>query len=435
MALFTPSDAPSLSQKWLQLIVFWEEGLWNPPLLVFAVQMMLMLVLGHALALSAPVDRLLRYFVARFCGTAAGAAFSICFFTVLVGLYNWGLGLIFGAIFARKAGEFAARNQIATNYALLGAAGYSGMMVWHGGFSGSSLAKVAEEGHILQMAGSNPGMDLPVSIPYSETVFGAMNITVSLLLIILLPLGMYFLMKRSKLEVPKLSDSRSLHVDFEVEAGAADSLDRSRFIALVFGGLIFFTALYKAYTHPGFSDLSFISPNWINLSLLGLGMVFHARFDHFLKAVDDAIGGAAAILIQFPLYFGIMGVMSGSGLVSRISEGFVAVCERSGYAETLYPILTFFSAGLINIFVPSGGGQWAVQGPIIIQAASEMGIPLTKSIMAMAYGDQLTNMLQPFWALPLLAITGLKARDVLPFTLFLMLLGLLIFSVALLAFP
>lgn len=101
---------------------------------------------------------------------------------------------------------------------------------------------------------------------------------------------------------------------------------------------------------------------------------------------------------------------------------------------TTFPLFTFFSAGLVNIFVPSGGGQWVVQGPIIVEAAQNLGVPLSKSIMALAYGDQITNMIQPFWALPLLGITGLKAKDIIPYTLFLMLIGIVVFISGLLVF-
>ena len=147
------------------------------------------------------------------------------------------------------------------------------------------------------------------------------------------------------------------------------------------------------------------------------------------RKIIIAITGASGILIQFPFYFGIMGIMKSSGLVGDISDFFVQVSTA-----TTYPLYTFMSAGLVNIFVPSGGGQWAVQGPIIVQAATEMGLSLPKSIMALAYGDQLTNMLQPFWALPLLGITGLKAKEILPYTLFLMIIGGLIYFGSLLIF-
>ena len=148
-----------------------------------------------------------------------------------------------------------------------------------------------------------------------------------------------------------------------------------------------------------------------------------------MSSLEQAIRGVGGILIQFPLYFGIMGIMSSSGMINDIASFFIVISN-----ETTYPIYTLLSAGLVNLFVPSGGGQWYVQGPIVIQTAIEMGISIPKSIMALAYGDQLTNMLQPFWALPLLGLTGLKAKEILPYTLILMLCGLFIFTIALILF-
>ena len=162
---------------------------------------------------------------------------------------------------------------------------------------------------------------------------------------------------------------------------------------------------------------------------MGLGISLHASFNSFLKGINQAIGGASGILIQFPLYFGIMGLMNSSGLVGVFSDFFVNISN-----STTFPIFTFFSAGIVNVFVPSGGGQWGVQGPIIIEAASQLNVPYWKSVMALAYGDQITNMLQPFWALPLLGITGLKAKEILPYSLLLMLAGIVIFIAALLVF-
>jgi len=155
----------------------------------------------------------------------------------------------------------------------------------------------------------------------------------------------------------------------------------------------------------------------------------HKNFSNFLAAIDNAIIGASGILVQFPLYFGIMGIMNHSGMVDIMSSFFVSISN-----ETTFPIFTFISAGIVNVFVPSGGGQWAVQGPIIIEAATQLGVSIPKSIMALAYGDQLTNMLQPFWALPLLGITGIKAKEILPYTLILLLAGIIIFIGGLLLF-
>ncbi len=414
------------------LLRFWDEGLWNNALLGFAVQMMLMLVLGHVLALTKLFDRLI-CFVTRYCTTTAPAAALVTVLTVAVGLFNWGFALIFGAIFARKIAENALTGGYQLNYPLIGAAGYSGLMVWHGGLSGSSLAKVAEPGHlpalmegILPQAGTET---LPAMVGFDATVFSTMNVSVSIAVLIVLPLAMYWLGKRVGNEPIRLSTQmQGGETESKARAVGAERIERSRWFSLAFGTAVLGYALCKAATMPG-GVLAFFNPNNINLLLLGPGLILHQSFRAFLKAVDQAISGVSGILIQFPLYFGIMGMMRSSGLASQISDYFVSISN-----EMTYPVFTFLSAGLVNIFVPSGGGQWAVQGPVIVQAAQQLGVSLSKCIMAFAYGDQLTNMLQPFWALPLLGITGLKARDILPYTLYLMLIGTVIYLSALLLF-
>ena len=163
--------------------------------------------------------------------------------------------------------------------------------------------------------------------------------------------------------------------------------------------------------------------------MLGLAIILHGNFHKFLAAVEQAISDVSGILIQFPLYFGIMGIMTGSGMISTISDFFVSVSN-----ETTLPLFTFLSAGIVNIFVPSGGGQWAVQGPLVLESALALNVPLNKAVMALAYGDQLTNMLQPFWALPLLGITKLKANEILPYTVLFMFVGGSIYVIGLLLF-
>ena len=401
----------------VQLLSFWEQGVWHSPLLVFAMQMMLMLVLGHTLALSKPINSLISKGT-KYCNNTANTAAIITFFTLLVSFFNWGLGLIFGAIFARKAGEYASKKGIRLNYPLIGAAGYSGLMVWHGGISGSAPIKIAEEGHFL--------VDKIGVISQAETVFSTMNISISIALLIVLPFLMYYLGKKNNGTILKIKSEEKMN---EVEINGAEKLDHSEIIAWIFGGVILFYAFYKAFILPDTISLKVINPNYINLVLLGLAIVMHKSFYNFLKGVNSAISGASGILIQFPLYFGIMGIMNHSGIVHIMSDFFVGISN-----ETTFPIFTFISAGIVNVFVPSGGGQWAVQGPIIVEAATKLGVNIPKSVMALAYGDQLTNMLQPFWALPLLGITGLKAKEILPYTLILLIAGIVIFIGGLLIF-
>ena len=123
----------------------------------------------------------------------------------------------------------------------------------------------------------------------------------------------------------------------------------------------------------------------------------------------------------------IFGVMKYSGLITVVA-GWVASISS---ARTL-PLATFLSAGAVNLFVPSGGGQWGVQGPVVVEAAQSLDADLGRAQMGLAYGDEWTNMLQPFWALPLLALTGLRARDIMGYCAALMLLVTPIFVAALL---
>ena len=381
--------------------------------------MMLILVLGHVLALSRPVDALINS-ILKLCNNTASSALLVTFFTVLMALFNWGLGLIFGAIFARKIGESMKARNIDINYPLIGAAAYSGLMVWHGGLSGSAPADVASSDHEL--------MAQIGSISSSETIFSAMNIYVSICLIVLLPLVMYWAGKKSSTAPFVLPIDHSIGESDEsigVVKGA-DRLDHSRIFSLILGLLFFFLAAVKMYS-VGF--MNFFNLSNIIWSLFAWCFLLHSNFHRFSEATEKAIGGSTGILIQFPLYAGIIGIMKGSGLLQIFSDGFVNLSTA-----TTFPFFTFLSAGIVNVFVPSGGGQWAVQGPIIVEAAQKLQVPVAKCIMALTYGDQLTNMLQPFWALPLLGITGLKAKEILPYSFLLFLTGLIIFLSALFLF-
>jgi short-chain fatty acids transporter len=414
---FFISDKTSEDSHVFEILSYWEKGLWDSKMTVFAMQMMLMLVLGHSLALTKPIKKLINK-ATYFCSNSARAAAIITFSTLIISLFNWGLGLIFGAIFARKVGEYATRNKIKINYPLIGAAGYSGMMVWHGGVSGSAPLKIAEEGHFLQ---EKIGI-----ISQSQTVFSLMNIYISITLLIILPIAMYLIGKKSQSAIINLVEEESTK---PLKITGAEKLDHSNIIAYLFGGMILIFSIYKALIIPDIISLKFITPNFINLLLLALCIIMHQNFYNFLMAIDKAIRGASGILIQFPLYFGIMGIMKYSGMIEIMSDFFIEVSTKQ-----TFPILTFLSAGIVNIFVPSGGGQWAVQGPIIVESAIKIGVSIPKAIMSLAYGDQITNMLQPFWALPLLGITGLKAKEILPYTLILMLIGSCVFIMGLLIF-
>ena len=423
--LFTP--APSNENHVLTILSYWEKGIWNTSLLEFGYQMMLILVLGHILVLSAPVTKGINI-LTSFVTNTSNAVILVSVSTMLVSFFNWGLGLIFGAILARKVAEAAQTRGFAINYPLIGASGYVGLMIWHGGISGSAPLKVSEAGHLqslMEGVGSTQVVTLPNTITYAQTVFSSFNLMVFGVLLIAVPLVLYFLSKKvaaTPIQLPIYTNDTNKPKQLK----GAEKLDYSNYLGVCFGSVILIAFCYQ-YFDP-IIQLK-ITPNLLNFFMLGLALLLHGNIANFLAAVEEAIRGASGILIQFPLYFGIMGIMKESGMVVQISDFFVSIAT-----QTTLPLLTFLSAGLVNVFVPSGGGQWVIQGPIVIESALKLGVPLPKAILALSYGDQITNMLQPFWALPLLGITKLKAKEILPYTLLLMLVGTMVFMISLLLF-
>jgi short-chain fatty acids transporter len=420
------TEAPTNQSHLPVILSYWENGIWNNDLLVFAYQMMLILVLGHILVLSKPMNVLIVK-LTNLVSNTSNAVLLISFTTMLVSFLNWGLGLIFGAILARKVAEAAQQRNFNINYPLVGAAGYVGLMIWHGGISGSAPLKVAESGHLASfMSGIGDrtlANQLPDLIAFDQTIFSSMNLSLFALLLLIIPLFLYWLGKKTPTAKTNLPIYKGPETD-SVTVKGADKMDHSRVLCIGFGILILIAFFYQYFDAI---QTFAITPNLLNFLMLGLGLILHGNFRNYRNALEEAIKGASGILIQFPLYFGIMGIMRDSGMVVQVSDFFVSIATT-----TTLPVFTFFSAGLVNLFVPSGGGQWAVQGPIVVESALKLGVPLPKAIMAMAYGDQITNMLQPFWALPLLGITKLKAREILPYTLLLMGIGTAVFILGLL---
>lgn len=415
-------------QTWssgIDILKYWQFGMWDPALLVFAVQMMLILVLGHVLVLSRPAASLIEK-ITGFVNSNLSAVVTVSISTMLVAFFNWGLGLIFGAIMVRKVAERAKKERFKINYPLLGAAGYVGLMVWHSGISGSAPLKVAENGHIKNLfaATGKEAMiaSLPHAIPTDTTIFADWNLLLFGILLVTIPLVLFYTAKRAGTTEINLAEAKA-KTGKRIFTGA-EKLDHSKWFRIFFG-LTLLAAFFVSYSTELFSGN--LTPNMLNFFMLSLCILLHRSFADFLAALEEAITGAAGILIQFPLYFGIMGIMKETGMVGEIALFFSSISNSQSL-----PVLTFFSAALVNIFVPSGGGQWAIQGPVVLESAVRLGVPLNKIVMAFAYGDQITNMLQPFWALPLLAITRLKAREILPYTLILMVTGSVIYIAGLL---
>lgn len=376
-----------------------SKGLWA--LLTFTMQMCVMLVLGAALATAPAVQR----------GIAAAIGWvrsprqlvgATAFIAIGLALLNWSLGLIGGAVVAREAGRLARERGFRLHYPLLCAAGYSGLMTWHGGFSGSAPLKVTTATDLSEVLGAELASVVGV-MGLEQTVLSPLNVLVSGGLLLLGPLvfmAMTPAVDPDAAEAPATAPSVATH---EPPArGVIERVERSSVFNLVLAFPLC-VALAMILAEGGLGRLSF---NTVNLALFALALLLHGRPDRFLAACDEGARSCGGVIIQFPLYAGVMGVMTAAGLSAALAGAFAQVGPGA------FECLAFVSAGLLNLFVPSGGGQWAVQGPILMQGATDSGVEPARVVMAMAYGDQWTNMLQPFWALPLLAITQVRARDI-----------------------
>jgi short-chain fatty acids transporter len=397
-----------------ELIQAWYEGIWTPSLMVFALQMALILITGHALASTRPV-RLLLEKISGFARGTASAVVITSLVAMAAALLNWGLGLIVGALLARDIARAARRRGVTIHYPLVVAAGYTGLLIWHGGLSGSAPLSIATPGH--------PLVESIGVIPIGRTILSPMNLIATLFLLVSVPTLLAMMAPDEDEDVIVLSPpEKEPYPGPEEELTPARRLEQSRVLILlvVAGGLAF---LIPYFAERG---LRGINLNTVNFTFLLAGLLLHGSPRRYAETIDEAVKGAGGILLQFPFYFGIMGMMTGSGLVERVAQLFVGWTQALGEAGlpvgSVHAVLTFTSAAVVNLFVPSGGGQWAVQGPIAIEAASQLGTQLPRTVMALAYGDELTNMLQPFWALPLLAITGLQAKHIVGYTALLMLL-------------
>jgi short-chain fatty acids transporter len=381
-----------------EVVVAWGDGLAG--LLAFITQMALILLLGHTLANTGPVRRLLVRLggVPRSTTTAYVYVFVIA---ALASMITWGLGLVVGALLAKEVAEQGRAKGLHLHFPLLVAAGYSGYVIWHMGYSGSGPLTAATEGSFL-------AEQLGRVVPVSETTFTWWNLTAAGATIVVVALAIGW-------AAPKAGD-RVVPLPPDADYGAApdagdqvvtpaDRVDASR-VPTLLTGLALAAYLVLHYIDGGTPTLDIV--NWTFLALILL--LVRNPFE-LIALVKNAASNVGEILLQFPLYAGILGIMTATGLITVLSDAFVGVASPATFG-----LLTFLAAGLVNFFVPSGGGQFAVQGPIVLDAAERLGVDPAVAIMAVAYGDQWTNMVQPFWALPVLAIAGLKMRDILGYT-------------------
>ncbi|PKG48793.1 short-chain fatty acid transporter [Halomonas sp. MES3-P3E] len=402
-------------QSPVAMLDHWRGGFWS--LHTFAMQMALILLTGFIVA-KAPLFTRLVERIASVARTPERAIVLVTLTSLIVTWVNWGIGLVIGAILAREL----ARRVPLVDYRLLIASAYSGFLVWHGGLSGAVPLTLATPGHFLE---SSIGL-----IPTSQTLLSSFNLFILAALLVALPLTNRLMMRNIDQPVT-LQEVVEVHPEVlpaksdDDDMRPAQRLERSVWLARLIGAMGLAAMAVYALANGGGLTLDVVI-----FALLFIGILLHGTLRRYLDCVQEGISGASGVLIQFPFYAGIMGMMSASGLTSSMAQLFI----EHATPATL-PALSFISAGIINIFVPSGGGQWAVQGPILMEAAQALNADIAKVAMAFAWGDSWTNMLQPFWALPALAIAGLKARDIMGFCAVILLVSGIIIGGTLLILP
>ena len=401
----------------LKVVASWYDGIWN--ILAFAMQMALILVTGVTLADTPLVRGLLRR-LASLPTRQAGAAITV-FLAAAVGSWlNWGFGLVVGALVAREI----AKRLRAVDFGFLVAAAYMGFMTWASGLSSSIALATATHGSALNIVEK-----VTEKIAgFDETIFTAYNLVPVVLLVILMPVALYFMGPEEK-DMKKVDPQVLVRQDEVAHEGTrartfATVLEDSWLLTVL---LVLMGVVYEWHTiaAKGFH----LDINGFIFIVLMLGLLFHWRPIRYVRAFESGARTVGPILLQFPLYGGIMGIMTGTGLAGIIAASFVAFSTQ----HTL-PFWSFISSNIITLFVPSGGGHWAVQGPFMIPAAVKLHVGAAITAMGTAMGEETANMIQPFWALPILAIARLGIKDIMGYCVIGLIISLILFGGSLLIF-
>lgn len=386
----------------------WYNGVFS--ILTFGFQMVLVLVTGYALASSPSVHRVLERLASI--PTTPRNAVSL---TIVIGMIaswlNWGFGLVVAGLLAREIAK-----RVRLDFGWLVAAAYTGFVISTEGLSGSIVLSQATPGSALNLVEKTVGYSLPLR----TTVFTAFNLVPVLTLLVVLPILFRYTEPMPSdsvyVDPERLKSEDQQKVATEKAGTIGAWLDRAWILTILLVALGIFAL--AAHWKSGFS----VDLNTVILIFLLLGLTFHLRPIAYVSAVKNAARVTGPLILQYPLYGGIMGIMTATGLAGVISKGFLAIST----ARSL-PFWTYVSSLIITLFVPSGGGHWAVQGPFVLPAAKELHASMAGTTMGVAMGESVANMLQPFFALPILAIAGIGMRRMMGYMV-------ITFAVALLAF-
>ena len=372
----------------------WGTSFWN--LLAFTMQMVLILGMGHVVAHTKIVHRALIFIADRM--TSARMAYGgLAFVAAFCGLFSWGVALIAPAVLSRIIAASCQRRGIKVHFPLLVASGWLGASTSMQGLSASIPLTINTPGHFLE---SQIGI-----IGLSATIFSLWSLSIVFTKLCAIPLVVSRLAPADA-EIREMPPA-AIATGKQEENAVASAMSPSQRIENARAVTLGLAALGGSYIAIHFSTGGGLNLNTINMIFLVLGLALADSPKHYLALLGNAGRVIAPFLVQYPLYAGIMGIIAVSGLGEMLVNGFVAISDTNSL-----PIWTFFSAGLLNLFIPSAGGQWAVQGPIVVEAAMQLGTDIPRVAMAVTLGESWTNAIQPLYAIPVLAVAGLHIRDI-----------------------
>ena len=406
-------------------VLAWGNGMWA--LLELGMQFSIAMIAAHACVSSRPVFRLLDRLASLPDPDRPVQAIALIGLYSLVTAYmNWALSVVASALFV----PFLARRNPKADIRLVIAAAYVGIgTIWHGGLSGSAPLILATPGNpLLAPASGEPVIDRV--LPVTETLFVPFNlIFIAVLGAVALGTAMLLHPRRNVRTLtpeqvdaimPTLPEEQAI----ETPAGRMESFRGWTILAAI---LIGYPLGYSLVTR-GFGATWTI--NAYNASFLVAALLLQGRPSNLVRAFGNGARTASGVILQFPFYAGIFGVINNTGLGAWLGELFVTFAT-----EDTYPLVVYFYSGFVNLFVPSGGSKWLIEAPYLLPAARELGVSATTTVLAYAYGDATTNLIQPFWAIPILTVTRLKFGDVLGYTGIIAIICTLLSVVAMLIIP
>ena len=403
--IFTPATP-------LDLANYWGSSFFG--ILSFAMQMVMLLISGYALA-SAPIIRKWLARVALVPKTPRQVVLMVGFISMGLFYLNWGLGLIAAAFLAREV----ARAHPHVDMRVIVAAGFSGIIITHGGLSASIPLLINTPGHFLE---SEIGL-----IPLSQTIFGAQSLFITIALAVIIPFVCTLMLPKEGAMVadPALLKETPDASGEPETTQIADKLDNSRILNWL---LVAMGVAYVA--HLCWEGKFSLNINLLVFIFIILGIAMHGSLIRYSRACARGASTCSGIILQFPFYAGIMGIMNGSGLVELISQLLLALASPH-----TYELFCYLSSLIISVFVPSAGGHWVVQAPFMLPPAHELGVPIWKVAMGVAWGESIWDVVCRFWALPLLAIAKISLRDLIGFTVLLFIVGNLVVFAGFWIFP